>query len=365
MMRIDKLSLRKKVALRIFSVKRKADAQAHELQYLFWECTLRCNMACLHCGSDCMRDAATPDMPIKDFTKVLDRISEHCDPAKVVVAITGGEPLMREDLPEAGHEIAKRGFPWGMVTNGYLLDSKKMKELVQSGIRYLTISFDGIDETHNWLRGRKDAYVHACDAIKYAAEARSTGKLFFDVVTCVNQRNIGQLEQIKKILIDLRVPAWRLGTIFPKGRASGNSELTINGKQLHQLMEFIVATKKEGNIFATFGCDSFLGSYEMEVRPLPFFCWAGINIGSVLIDGSISACPSLRADYIQGNIYKDDFLDVWNNRFQVMRNRKWLKQGECADCSVWNLCLGNGLHLRRETDLKLLNCHYRDMISSC
>lgn len=318
-------------------------------------------MTCLHCGSDCQRDAAIPDMPIKDFTKILDRISKYVNPAKIVVAITGGEPLMREDLPEAGKEISRRGFTWGMVTNGYLLDNNKMNELVQSGIRYLTISLDGLEEEHVWLRGKKGSYVHACNAITFAAQAARSG-LSFDIVTCVNQRNINQLNEIKNRLIDLKVPNWRLGTIFPKGRASRNSELTLNGDQLYQLLDFIVATRKEGKINATFGCDSFLGRYEMEVRPVPFYCWAGINIGSVLIDGSISACPSLREDYIQGNIYKDDFMDVWNNRFQVMRNRKWLKQGECADCSMWNLCLGNGLHLRRESDLKLLSCHYREML---
>lgn len=361
MIPIDKFSLKKRIALRLFSEKRKADARAHELQYLFWECTLRCNMMCLHCGSDCVRDAATPDMPIRDFTKVLDRIGELVDPAKMVVAITGGEPLMREDLAEAGKEIARRGFTWGMVTNGYLLNSNKMNELMQSGIRYLTISFDGLEKEHEWLRGKKGSYVHASKALTYASKAAETG-LSFDVVTCVNQRNIGQLEQIKSELLELKVPSWRLGTIFPKGRASGNSELTLNREQLYQLLEFIVATQKEGNIRTTFGCDSFLGRYEMEIRPVPFYCWAGINIGSVLVDGSISACPSLRADYIQGNIYKDDFMDVWNNRFQVMRNRKWLKQGECAECSMWNLCLGNGLHLRRENDLKLLSCHFREMV---
>jgi radical SAM protein with 4Fe4S-binding SPASM domain len=132
-------------------------------------------------------------------------------------------------------------------------------------------------------------------------------------------------------------------------------------------MDFIAATRKEGKVDAMYGCDSFLGGYEMEVRQTPFFCWAGVNIGSVLADGSISACPSLRADYIQGNIYKDDFMDVWNNRFQIMRNRKWLKQGMCTDCSMWNLCLGNGLHLRREADGKLLSCLFQEMtaVSGC
>lgn len=355
-----KLPLRKRIALRLFAAKRKADAFSHQLRYLFWECTLRCNMACLHCGSDCMRDSVTPDMPSEDFLKVLDSVASHTDPSQVVVAITGGEPLMRQDLAEAGRKIMLRGFPWGMVTNGYLLTAEKLDELLASGLRYLTISLDGLEADHVWLRGKKEAYEHACKAISLASNASRKG-LSFDVVTCFNQRNIRQPDKLKKRLIELGVRNWRLATIFPKGRGAENDELKLDGNQLRQMMDFIVATRREGKIDAMYGCDSFLGSYEMEARNAPFFCWAGVNIGSVLVDGSISACPSLRADYIQGNIYKDDFMDVWNSRFQIMRNRKWLRQGQCADCSEWNLCMGNGLHLRRESDGKLLSCLFHEM----
>lgn len=357
------LSLRKKIALRLFSAKRKADALSHELRYLFWECTLRCNMACLHCGSDCMRDSITPDMPLEDFLKVLDNISSRTNISRIVVAVTGGEPLLRQDLAEAGRQIIRRGFSWGMVTNGYLLSAEKMEEMLCSGLRYLTISLDGLQEDHEWLRGKSGSYKRACEAILLASKARSRG-LSFDVVTCVNQRNVRQLEKLKTRLVELGVTNWRLATIFPKGRAAENGELKLDGNQLRQLMDFIVATRKEGKVDAMYGCDSFLGGYEMEVRQTPFFCWAGVNIGSVLADGSISACPSLRADYIQGNIYKDDFIDVWNNRFQIMRNRKWLKQGMCTGCSMWNLCLGNGLHLRREADGKLLSCLFQEMTAA-
>jgi radical SAM enzyme (rSAM/lipoprotein system) len=363
MIRAEKISLKKRIALQLFSTKRKADALAHELRYLFWECTLRCNMACLHCGSDCMRDSATPDMPLQHFTRVLDGISKDTSPSRVVVAITGGEPLMRKDLTEAGIQIHRRGFPWGMVTNGYLLDTDTMEKLQQAGIRYLTISLDGLSADHEWLRGRKESYKRACGAINIATRARQKG-LSYDIVTCVNQRNIRQLEQLKKRLIDLGVTRWRLATIFAKGRAAENSELKLRGDQLRRMMDFITASREEGKIDLTYGCDSFLGGYEMKVRSTPFFCWAGINIGSVLVDGSISACPSLRADYIQGNIYNDDFMDVWNNRFRIMRNRKWLKSGDCAHCSMWNLCLGNGLHLRREKDGKLLSCLYNEMVDA-
>jgi radical SAM protein with 4Fe4S-binding SPASM domain len=122
-------------------------------------------------------------------------------------------------------------------------------------------------------------------------------------------------------------------------------------------MDFIKATRTEGIIKASFGCEGYLGDYEFDVRDNPFFCRAGINVGSVLVDGSISACPSLRADYIQGNIYSDDFMTVWNERYQNMRDRSWLKTGKCASCKSWKYCEGNGLHLREEKTGALLCCH--------
>jgi len=96
----------------------------------------------------------------------------------------------------------------------------------------------------------------------------------------------------------------------------------------------------------------------MEVRDNFYQCYAGVNVASVLSDGSISACPSIRANFHQGNIYKDDFMDVWNNRFKPFRDRKWTKKGHCSDCSMFCYCEGNGMHLY-DDDGNLLVCHYR------
>ncbi|MDD5186097.1 MAG: radical SAM/SPASM domain-containing protein, partial [Paludibacter sp.] len=68
-------------------------------------------------------------------------------------------------------------------------------------------------------------------------------------------------------------------------------------------------------------------------------------------------CPSLRADYIQGNIYKDDFWKVWNEKYQIMRDRSWTKTGKCATCKSYKFCEGNGLHLRDEMTGDILCCH--------
>ena len=117
-MKVDKLGLRRRLALEIWRKLEGDNVKSHPLRQLFWECTLRCNLNCRHCGSDCKMVAQQKDMPLEDFLGVLDNIAQHTDPHKVFVIVTGGEPLMRKDLEKCGRAIYDRGFPWGMVTNG-------------------------------------------------------------------------------------------------------------------------------------------------------------------------------------------------------------------------------------------------------
>lgn len=349
------MNLKKKIILSLFQQHKRNQNKMHELTYLFWECTLRCNLNCIHCGSDCSKEASVKDMPLGDFLKVLDSIAPHVNPNKTMIVITGGEPLMRKDLEECGREIYKRGFPWGMVTNGFALTPTRFENLIDAGLRSITVSLDGLNgETHDWFRGKSGSWDKAIDAI---ARIASTPDLVYDVVTCVNKRNVNDLESIRDLFISKNVKNWRLFIIFPKGRAKENPELTLSNAEFVRLMDFIKQTRNDGLIKASFGCEGYLGSYELEVRDTPFFCQAGIHIGSVLVDGSISACPSLRADYIQGNIYKDDFITVWNERYEMMRNRSWTRTGKCANCKSYKYCEGNGLHLRDEQTGELLCCH--------
>jgi radical SAM enzyme (rSAM/lipoprotein system) len=355
-MNVGRLSLLKRLSLNIFAKYRRTQVSLHELSYLFWECTLRCNLCCLHCGSDCRATSASDDMPMADFLKVLDRIREHQNPNKITVALTGGEPTLREDLETCGREFIKRGFPWGLVTNGYAMTQGRFEGLLQAGLGAMTMSLDGFAESHNWLRGRNDSYERAVKCLEWAVKPE---QVIFDVVTCVNQKNFSELEELKAFLIGAGVKRWRLFTIFPKGRAKENPLLDLSNGQFRELMEFIRKTRKEGKIATQYGCEGFLGEFGGESRDGFFFCRAGVNVGSVLADGSISACPSLRGDYIQGNIYKDDFVDCWENRFQVMRDRSWTKTGECETCKAYKWCEGNGLHLRDEKTGKVLRCHLK------
>jgi radical SAM protein with 4Fe4S-binding SPASM domain len=126
-------------------------------------------------------------------------------------------------------------------------------------------------------------------------------------------------------------------------------------------MDFIVAARNDGRIHVTFCCEAYLGDYELKARDDYFFCRAGIQIASVLIDGSISACPNINRSFIQGNIYRDDFLDVWNNRFKVMRDRGWTKTGICFDCKEYKNCLGGAMHLWNEKRDAIMTCVHKQL----
>jgi len=342
----------------IFNRFRKNETHLHDLNYLFWECTLRCNLQCLHCGSDCAADNKTEDMPFEDFLRAILPLKDVYKRDSITVAITGGEPLLRKDLPRCGSILREHGFRWGIVTNGYAYTPDVHNALLAAGMGSITVSLDGLEPTHNWLRANSQSFERAVKALQLITSSRLT----YDVVTCVNQKNIGELEALKELLIAQKVKAWRLFTISPIGRAANNDVLRLTPDQLKQLMEFIVIARADSRIKVTFSCEAYLGKYELKARDAYFFCRAGIQIASVLTDGSISACPNINHQFIQGNIYRDAFLDVWNNRFKVMRDRRWTKTGICKKCDAYKNCGGGAMHLWNEKKDQVMTCIY-DSIS--
>ena len=346
----------------LFRLFRDYETKVHELNYLFWECTTRCMLRCRHCGSDCSVQSRERDMPLEDFLRALDTIPADHRPRDFTVVLTGGEPLLRPDIAEAGREISRRGFGWGMVTNGWRYDEEMHGKLMAAGMGSVTVSLDGLEASHDWMRGVPGSYARAVRAIGIiAAEPR----LYADVVTCVNQRNLAELPEIYEVLKGLGVRQWRLFTIIPIGRAADDPEMKLADDPFVSLMEFIRAKRLEGGpMKVTFSCEGYLGSYEEQVRDIRFFCRAGVNIASVLIDGRICACPNIDRDrFSQGSIYEDDFYEVWEKRFEAFRRRGWARTGRCAGCKAWRDCLGNGMHNWHGPSGEVLQCHYAKTLS--
>jgi radical SAM enzyme (rSAM/lipoprotein system) len=332
---------------------KKNETALHELNYLFWECTRRCNLACLHCGSDCSAGSDISDMPFEDFLSAILPLKKAYPPNSITVVITGGEPLVRKDLVRCGAALRKQGFRWSIVTNGYAYTPDMHTRLLAAGMGAITLSLDGLEDTHNWLRSNRSSFHNAVSALKLIT---ASDRLYYDVVTCVNRKNINELPFLKEFLISMKVKAWRLFTIAPIGRAADNRDTQLSPEELTRLMDFIAGSRAEKAMDVKFSCEAFVGAYERKVRDSYFFCRAGINIASVLADGSISACPNINRSFSQGNIYRDDFLEVWNKRFAVMRDRSWTKRGMCMNCRDYKNCGGGAMHLWNEKMDTVMTC---------
>ncbi len=355
-MSIRRPGLRKRIALGLFSDLYGDLVERHPLHTLFWECTLRCNLSCRHCGSDCRVAPEVPDMPLADFLRLLDEeVTPHVDPREVLIIFSGGEVLVRDDLEEAGREVTRRGYMWGMVTNGMALTEERLDRLMAAGLRSISVSFDGFAETHNYIRRHPLSYERALAAIRSIVARK---ELTCDIITCVTSPLLPRLEAFKELLIVEGVTHWRIATIFPSGRAREDRSLQLSDEEFARLMTFIRHTRREGRIDLSYSCEGFLGEHEAEVRDEFYQCDAGITVASIRVDGAISGCTSVRGNYHQGNIYRDSFWEVWQNRFKPFRDRAWAREKEpCASCNMFRYCLGGGMHLR-DDEGNLALCRY-------
>jgi radical SAM protein with 4Fe4S-binding SPASM domain len=131
----------------------------------------------------------------------------------------------------------------------------------------------------------------------------------------------------------------------------------LTDPQFKEMLDFIFLKRTVKSPDVKFSCEGYVGWYELKVRDSYFFCRAGINIGSILSDGSVSACPNIDRSFSQGNIYRDNFYEIWQKRFQPFRDRSWTRTGQCAECTDYPECQGNGMHTWKEQGKVLLVCH--------
>lgn len=355
--KIKKFDPRKKFQQWGWNIGKRIRANIHELNYFFWEATLKCNLNCRHCGSDCTKDNQSLELPAEKVIEVFHNIATNYKAQDIMVAVTGGEPLIREDLFEILKEVYKLGFPWGMVTNGMLVNEKIVDDCIKTGMKTVSVSLDGIESSHNWLRNNPESYKKSINALKMFVEA---GK--FDVVeaiTCIHPNNICHINEIYETVQKIGINSWRIFTIFPKGRALVSNTLIVTPSLLTELFSFIKEKRQENNsVHINYSEEGYLGcTWEREVRDDFFYCGAGINIGGLLSDGVYSACPSLSRNWAQGHVDYSSFSEAWETQYNNMRDRSWMKVESCARCKAWKSCQGSSLHLWDWDNNKPHICH--------
>jgi hypothetical protein len=121
-------------------------------------------------------------MPFDDFLQAILPLKKMCKDNAITIAITGGEPLLRKDLALCGKTLREQGFRWGIVTNGYDYAPDMHARLLAAGMGTITLSLDGLENAHNWLRANKKSFENAVKALGLIVSSKG---LAYDVVPCV------------------------------------------------------------------------------------------------------------------------------------------------------------------------------------
>ncbi|MGN0638412.1 MAG: radical SAM protein [Huintestinicola sp.] len=313
------------------------------LRNLFMELTLRCNENCIHCGSKCT-STGSEELPLSVWQDFLDKIARDFAGRLPMLSITGGEPLLRKDLFEIMGYAHSLGFRWGMTSNGTLIDGDIAHRLYECGMGTVSISIDGLRETHDSFRRTKGGYDAAMKGLN--ALISHGGFKHIQVTSVIHKQNIAELEELYEIMCGLDIDSWRVLNIEPIGRAKEHSELVLLPEDYRRMFEFIKDKRREG-MPVLYGCTHYLGEkYEREVRDWYFLCNAGIYTASVMANGNIGTCLDIerRAETLQGNILTHDFTDVWNNGFEYFRSDLAQRNSKCSECSSREFCGGGSFH---------------------
>lgn len=344
---------------------RREETARHELFYLFFEITRRCNLSCLHCGSDCQKSDRGRELTTESWIRIAEDIVKHFGTRPFIV-LTGGEPLVHRDLLKIGQALHDLGLRWGMVSNAFAWHDGLIEELCEAGLRSITFSLDGPEDCHSWLRGHGGSWpqvLRALDDCRHFNE-RTPGQLEWDVVTCAHPQNLQRLDQTASILVDHGVPRWRVFRIFPAGRAKTAERLALNQGETQALLEWIATRRpqlRKRGLSLTASCEGwFPPALESRIRDQHSFCRSGINFAAILADGSICGCNNNHPSFHQGNILEDSFPRLWREGFKEHRERSWLADSICGECTQLADCAGGPLHLWGESREAPLFCYHRN-----
>ena len=321
----------------------QASGETYTLEAGNWELTLRCNLHCVHCGSRAGR-ARPNELTLAECLVVAD---ELCTLGCRELTFIGGEVFLFKGWDVLSRRLADRGVLVNVVSNGYRIRDIEIAQIKSAGLVNVGISIDGMEATHNRIRGRADAFARVRQSLDLLRDAG----IRVGAVTSLMRANCRDLEELYAFLRDRGVQVWQLQLVSAMGNMTGRNDLLVGRRQVARLTEFIREKNKERRMLVL-AADSigYFDDNEAYIRgnDSPFCCWSGCKAGiaSVFIDsvGNVKGCGALYADeFIEGNVRDRSLTDIWNAENAFAYNRRFtteMLEGRCRNCDVGDVCQG-------------------------
>ena len=322
-----------------------------------WNVTRRCNLKCVHCYAHAKNIAFDNELSFSEGKILIDDLVEFGVP---VMLFSGGEPLVRKDLPELAAYAVKKGMRAVISTNGTLITPQIAQTLKDIGLSYVGISLDGMEEINDRFRGVKGAFRLALKGIENCKKAGIKVGLRFTI----NKSNADQIPEIFKLLEEMDIPRVCFYHLVYSGRGSELVKEDLSHEESRKAVDLIMDLTKQlhnkNNSKEVLTVDNHAdGPYlylrllkenperarkVLELLEMNQGNSSGIGIGCISWDGEVYADQFWR-HYSFGNVRNRPFSKIWADTsdplMKKLKAKKRHAKGKCATCRWLDICAGN------------------------
>lgn len=322
-----------------------------------WNITRRCNLKCVHCYAHAKNIPFDNELSTTEGKFLIDDLAEFGVP---VILFSGGEPLVRKDLPELADYAVKKGMRAVISTNGTLITPQTARTLKDIGLSYVGISLDGMEEINDRFRGVKGAFRSALEGIENCKKAGIKVGLRFTI----NKSNDGQISEIFKLLEEMDIPRACFYHLVYAGRGSDLVKEDLSHEESRKAVDLILDLTKQlhdkGDLKEILTVDNHAdGPYlylrllrenperarkVLELLKMNQGNSSGIGIGCVSWDGEVYADQFWR-HYSFGNVRNRPFSEIWADTsdplMKKLKQKKKYAKGKCKTCRWLDICAGN------------------------
>lgn len=321
---------------------RPSDARYRPI-YAVWEITLACDLACRHCGS-----RAGKDRPGQlDTAECLDLVDQMADLGVREVSLIGGEAYLHDGWLDIIRRIRERGMIALMTTGGRGVTRERAQAAAEAGLQSVSVSVDGVEDTHDRLRGVKGSHRAAFDALNNLRDAG----IKVSANTQINRLSMPEMPRVLDDIIAAGIHSWQIQLTVAMGRAADEPEILLQPYDLLDLFPMLAELKGR--------CDAakvrlwpgnnigYFGPYESTLRgTMPRGHMASCGAGRVTLgieaDGAIKGCPSLPTEaWTGGNIRDASLQDIWERSAPLRYTRDRTVEdlwGYCRTCYYADTC---------------------------
>ncbi|HEY9245895.1 MAG TPA: 12,18-didecarboxysiroheme deacetylase [Candidatus Methanoperedens sp.] len=325
-----------------------------------WNMGRRCNLRCVHCYAQSKDIEYTNELSTQQGKELIDDLASFGAP---VILFSGGEPLMRPDLPELAQYARSKGMRAVISTNGTLIDKKMAKVLREIGLSYVGVSLDGMRETNDRFRGVSGAFDAALAGMRNClGEGIKVGLRF-----TINKKNVKDIPEIFDLLEKEKIPRVCFYHLVYAGRGSKLVKEDLTHEDSRKTLDLIMDRTKEMHdkgfpmevLTVDNHCDGPYVYFRLlkedpgrakdvfELLQMNQGNSSGIGIACVSWDGSVHADQFWR-HYSFGNVKERKFSEIWmdtsNELMAGLKSRKALikkNADRCARCKWFDICNGN------------------------